>query len=158
MIFQTNHLSKFICKAILRCAKSFLGKSELLSAYKAFIHNTMEYCTLLCRGTPASHLALIDAKESKALKLIGMKPSVSDCSCSHSLCIPPLDHLLCGLTPSALSWLCPSKVSAERTWSASKPSLPQSFESHSFLQDFKKAVQHHFRSTSIETHDHFHPH
>ena len=109
MIFQTNHLSKFICKAILRCAKSFLGKSELLSACKALIHNTMEYCTLLRTGTPASHLALIDAKESKVLKLIGTKLSVSDCSCSHSLCIPPpplWSYTLCPLLALSLQGFC----------------------------------------------------
>ena len=38
--------------------------------HKAFIHSLMEYCSPLWAGAPASHLAQLDAVETKAIKII----------------------------------------------------------------------------------------
>jgi len=57
---------------ILHRSKSFLGKTELLTVDKAFLHSLMDYCSSRWSGTPASHPSLLDSAESKALKIIGI--------------------------------------------------------------------------------------
>ena len=72
-----SHISNLASKAsrrlgILRRAKSFLGTPELLTTYKAFIHNLMEYCSPLWAGAPASHLSRLHAVETKEFRIIGI--------------------------------------------------------------------------------------
>ena len=125
----TNHISEMASKAsrrlgILHRARSFLGQSEHLKTYDAFIHVTrrglwsfMEYCSPLWAGTPASHLAQFDAVETKAFKIIGISHDEAE-SMGLSLYqriqvggLAVFYHLIFGLVPSVLSWLCPSQVS-----------------------------------------------
>ena len=71
-----NHNSKLVSKAshqlgILCCTKSFRDTPELLFTYKAFVCGFTEYCSPLWDGSPALHLAQLDAVETKAFKIIG---------------------------------------------------------------------------------------
>ena len=61
-----SHISKLASKAshqmgILSHTKSLIGTPECISTYKAFIHSVMEYCSPIWAGSPASHLAQLDA-------------------------------------------------------------------------------------------------
>ena len=72
----------------------------------------MEYCSSLWAGTPASHLAQLDAMETKAYKIIGMSHDEAESMgllLSHRRQVGGLSvfyRLLSGLAPSALSILC----------------------------------------------------
>ena len=71
-----NHISKLASKATCRLGilwhtKSFLGTPEHLSSYKAFIHS-LEYCSPLWVGIPASHLAQLDTVETKDFQINGI--------------------------------------------------------------------------------------
>ena len=61
---------------ILHRARSFLGQFELLTTYKVFIRSLMEYCSPIWTCAPGSHLAILDAMESKTLKIIGISHAV----------------------------------------------------------------------------------
>ena len=103
----TSHISKFASKArpqlgILRHTKSFLGTTELLSTYKAFICSLMECCVPHWAGSPASHLAQFNAMETKAFKTIGISRDEAESM---------------GLS------LCHRQVSAGGTWSTRNPLL-----------------------------------
>ena len=88
---------------IIRRAKSFLGTLELLSTYNAFICSTMEDCSPIWAGSPASHPAQIDAMETKAFKIIGFSHDEAESmglSLLHrrEVCgLSVLYHLLSGL-------------------------------------------------------------
>ena len=113
-----SHISKLASKAkcrlgILRHVKSFLGTPELLSTDKAFICSLMDSCSLLWAGSPASHLAQLDAVETKAFKIIGVCHDEAE-TMGLSLChrrqvcgLSIFFHLISDLAPSALSVLCP---------------------------------------------------
>ena len=77
----------------------------------------MEYCSPLWADAPASHIALLDAVESNALKIIGTSRDNVKCL---SLLLSPRRQVgglsvfylqLFGLASSALCWICPSQVS-----------------------------------------------
>ena len=96
-------------------------------------------------------------------------------------CLTVFFHRISGLSPSALSVLCPCQVSAEHTRPTSNPllvnlpksritshfhsfilhsscllnHLPHSLQSHSSLQVFKTVVHHNPKLTSIPSHDLF---
>ena len=112
-----NNILKLASKASCRMdifhhTKSFLGTPELLSIYKAFISNLVEDTSTfissspLWAGSPASHLAQLDAVETKAIKIIGISYDEAE-SMGLSLChrrqvgsLSVLFHLLSGLAPS----------------------------------------------------------
>ena len=81
----------------------------------------LEYCSLLCAGSSASHLAQLDAVEIKAFKIIGISQD-EDESMGLSLChkrqisiLSVFYRLRSGLAPAALSVLCTAQVSAGYT-------------------------------------------
>ena len=65
-----------------------------------------------------SHLAFLDAVKSKALKIIGISRDEAESlglllsNCRQIGVLSVFYHLLFGLAPTALFWLCPSQVSA----------------------------------------------
>ena len=70
-----NHISKLASKiscrlGILRRTKSLFDTPELLSTYTAFIRSLMEYCSPLWAGSPASHLAQLDARKPRPSRLL----------------------------------------------------------------------------------------
>ena len=64
---KASHRLGIICRA-----KSFLGTTELLTTYKAFIHSLIEYWSPLWGGAPASRLSRIHPVETKAFRIIGI--------------------------------------------------------------------------------------
>ena len=72
----------------------------------------MEYCSLLLAGSPASHLAKLDAVE--IFKIIGISRDEAESmglSLRHRRQVGGLSvfpHLLSGVAPSAISMLCPT--------------------------------------------------
>ena len=113
-----NHISKLVFKAshrrgILHHSKSFLGTRELISTDKASIRSLMEYCSPLWAGSLASHLAQIDAAETKALKIIVIScdeavsgPITSPSQTGRwSLCLLPPPFWSC-----AFCMLCPPGI------------------------------------------------
>ena len=123
---------------------------------------------------PVTLTSQAPSRPSKALKIIGISHDEAECLgllLSHHRHIGSLSvfsHLLFGLALFALSWFCPSQISAWYTWSASNPllvklpkprctahlhsfvplfshlwnQLPQSIQSHSSHQGFKIIVHH----------------
>ena len=70
-----NHMAKFTSQVkgklgILQRSKSFLGKSELLTIYKTFVHSSMELCSPLWAGAPELYLSILDSVECKIHKII----------------------------------------------------------------------------------------
>ena len=109
-----NHISKLASKAshglgILHRTNSFLGTPELLSTYKDFICILMEYCSSFWAGTPATHLAQLDAMDPKAFKSIGISCDEAEATgLLHSQSrqvgyLSVIYHLLCGLALCFLS-------------------------------------------------------
>ena len=105
--------------AILHCTKSFLRTPELLSTNKAFICSLMEYFSPIWTGSPASHLAQLDASEANAFKIIGLPRAEAEAmglSLRHHRQVGGLsvfDCLLAGLVPSVRFVLCSPEVSAK---------------------------------------------
>ena len=94
----------------------------------------MEYCFPLWADSPASHIAQLDAVETKAFKLIGIsrnETELMDLSFHHRRQVGGLSvfyHLLSGFAPSALSVLCAPftpflQVSAGHIRSTTNPHL-----------------------------------
>ena len=133
---------------ILCHTKAFLGTNELLSTCKAFIHSSMEYFSHLWAGSPASHLAQLHTMETKAFKITGTPHNEAESmglSLHHHGQVGGLSVFYCllsGLVPSALSVLCPSKVSAGLTASTiiaplvNPPKFRITAHLHSFLRLF----------------------
>ena len=96
--------------------KSFLSTTKVILTQKAFIHSFMECCSPLWAGSPASHLAQVDAMETKSSKIIGISHDeaefmgVSLCHCRRIGGLSVFYCLLSSLVPSALSVLCPRRV------------------------------------------------
>ena len=74
--FQTYRLDIFHCRLdILHWSKSFFGKSEFslidisqhTTVYKAFIHQSIWYCSRLWVAHPCQHLSSLDSVESQTL-------------------------------------------------------------------------------------------
>ncbi len=102
---------------ILCQAKSFLGTPELLTTYKAFICSSMEYCSPLWAGAPASHLARLHAVETKAFRIIGISRDEANSkgfSLTHRRQVGGLSvfyRLLSGLAPPSSLWALSPKYS-----------------------------------------------
>ena len=138
---------------ILHRAKSFLGPPELLTTYKPFVHSLMEYCSPLWAGAPASHLSRLHAVETKAFQIIGISRDEAESlglSLSHHRQVDGLFVFYCllsGLTPPALSAICPHHISAGHSRSANIPllvKLPKSritAHLHSFIPLFSPPLE-----------------
>ena len=118
-------------QGILHHIDFLLGTPEFRSTYKAFICSLMKYCSPLWAGTPASHLTLLDAVETKAFRIIGSSRDEAE-SLGLSLCHCRQVGALCRLLPLFSSLpLCPlhalslptPEVSAGHTWTTSNPFL-----------------------------------
>ena len=113
----------------LHRAKSFLGPPELLTTYKAFLCSLMEYCSPLWAGAPASHLSQLHAVETKAFRIIVISRDEAESfglSLSYRRQVGGLSVFFCllsGLTPTAVSMICPHHISAGRSRSANIPLL-----------------------------------
>ncbi len=83
---------------------SFLGTPELLATYKAFIRSSMEYCSPLWAGVPASHLARLHAVETKAFRIIGISCDEADC---EGLSLSPQAGWWSFCLLPTLLWPCP---------------------------------------------------
>uniref|UniRef100_UPI00358E6C84 nicotinamide N-methyltransferase-like n=1 Tax=Myxine glutinosa TaxID=7769 RepID=UPI00358E6C84 len=58
---------------------SSIKNAEVALGFMAFIYKLMEYCSTLLAGSPASHLAQLDAVETKAFKIIRISHAESEC-------------------------------------------------------------------------------
>ena len=81
----------------------------------------MEYCPPLQAGLPVSHLAQLDAAETKAFKIIGISHNEAESVGLSLRChrqdggVSVFFRFLSGLAPDDLSVLCPCWVSARHT-------------------------------------------
>ena len=122
---SANQISKLASKAslwlaILHHTKFFLGTAKLISTCKAFIHSWMEFYSPLQAGLPASHLAQLDAAETKAFKIIGISHNEAG-SMGLSLHCHRQDGGVCLLSPPF--WSC-------SWWSFCALSLPGFCQAH----------------------------
>ena len=107
---QSVYLISKVRLGLLCCANSFLGTPELLSTYKAFIHSSLDHCSPLWA---VSHLAHLDAVETKAFMIIGISHDEAESmglSLRHRRQVGGLSvfhHLLSRLAPSALTMPLP---------------------------------------------------